>query len=176
MSYIDPNGLEVTGTFNSTTGQLTITDNDSGRTATANKAFSGDPSQNYSPAPKRTYSIRDFPWGRSLQDHYFALLRHDERLDDYADGFPSNYQCDRPDQQCTMSGLRLHAGFASHGCVTVPGLPDSEPWASIQDILDNTARGDPIEIGGRSYPNYGTLTITDKRDILIWKEEACAES
>lgn len=98
-------------------------------------------------------TISDFPWGRSAFEHYFALLRHDRNLDDTADGFPSNYG--RGD----MSNLRLHAGDASHGCVTVPYAPDSSEWSQIQEMLEKTRRGAPITIQKQTYPNFGTLKI-----------------
>jgi hypothetical protein len=88
-------------------------------------------------------------------EHYFAILRHDGLLDDYADSFPSNYD---PNQ--TMRGLRLHSGIASHGCVTVPGAIDSADWMPIQDMIQNTTLGAPVNISGREFPNYGILTIT----------------
>jgi len=151
--YADPQGLMVTGQYNKDTGQLSITDNDTGQTVIA-PAFSGMPSL-YQPSPNGTYTISDFPWGRSGQDNYFALLLNDGRLDDYADGYPSNYDPNR-----TMSNIRLHSGYQSHACVTVPSDSESNPWLPIQNLLNNTALGEPIEIGGQSFPNYGTLTVT----------------
>ena len=153
IGYRDPTGLQVSAVFNKTTGVLTVTELDTGTTVSA-KAFSGTPGLYYT-APNGAYTISDFPWGSSAQDHYFAILRHDARLDDYAGGFPSYYDPTKP-----MGHLRLHAGYASFGCVTVSGSPDSPEWKPIEKMLMETSRGDPVEIGGRSFPNYGTLEVT----------------
>lgn len=76
-------------------------------------------------------------------------------MDDFADGFPSNY-----DPNETMGHLRLHPGSASHGCVTVPYPSTSDEWQSVNKIIQGTKLGDPIIIDGVAYPNYGTLTVT----------------
>ncbi|MES9969873.1 MAG: RHS repeat-associated core domain-containing protein, partial [Candidatus Thiodiazotropha sp.] len=152
IMYIDPLGLMVEGTYDRTTGILTITNLDNGQTLTA-PAFSGAPGQ-YQPAPNGTYTLTDFPWGSAAQDNYFALLLNDGRLDDYADGYPSNYD---PNQ--TMSNIRLHSGYVSHGCVTVPSDADSDTWLQIQEMIQGTSQGDPIVIGEQSFPNYGTIHV-----------------
>lgn len=152
IRYIDPLGLLVMGTYDKDTGKITVTDLDTGETVTA-PAFSGTPDV-YTPAPNGTYTISDFPWGRAAQDNYFALLLHDARLDDYADGYPSNYD---PNQ--TMSNIRLHSGYASDACVTVPSGDDADPWLPIQQMIQGTSQGSPVVIGGQSYPNYGTIQV-----------------
>ena len=144
--------MEVSGVYDKNTGTLTITNLDNGMTITA-PAFSGS-SGRHNPAPNGTYTLSDFPWGSAAEDNYFALLLNDERLDDYADGYPSNYD---PNQ--TMSGIRLHSGEVSHGCVTVPSRADSEPWLPIQDMIQGTSQGAPLEIGGQKFPNYGTIDV-----------------
>ena len=150
MKYSDPLGLVVNGTFNRTTGSLTLTDPSTGTTVTTS-AFSGYPNQ-YSAAPNGTYSISHFPW---LSPNYFALVHHDGTIDDFVDGTPSNYD---PNQ--TMSNIRLHPGQTSHACVTVPVSSGSNQWQQINNLLNGTTLGTPINIGGTNYPNYGTLTIT----------------
>lgn len=144
---------EVTGSFDKTTGRVTVTDNDTGESATA-EAFSGTESLGLAPAPDGTYTISDFPWGSSLSEDYYAILRQDSNLDDYADGFPSNY-----DSSKTMGHLRLHLGTASHGCVTVRPTSGLDGWSGIKSILQNTSLGTPVTIGGQQFPNYGTLSV-----------------
>lgn len=117
-------------------------------------AFSGMPGQ-YQPAPNGSYVLSDFPWGSAGQDHYFALLLDDGRLDDYADGHPSNY-----DPSKTMAHIRLHSGYISHACVTVPSEADSNPWLPIQQMIQATTQGPPINIGGQSFPNYGRIEVS----------------
>ncbi len=147
----DPLGLLVEATFDRDTGSLTLTDLDTQETVTIT-AFSGVEDV-YSPAPPGVYTISDFPWGSSLSPDYYALVRHDEVINDYAEGFPSNY----PDQVPNVMGhLRLHFGGTSHGCVTVP---DRESWGNARRLLENTARGQPILIHNEAFPNFGTLTI-----------------
>jgi RHS repeat-associated protein len=150
VNLVDPNGLQVSGVYNKTTGVLTIKDLDNGKSLTAS-SFSGTPGL-YSPAPNGTYFLSDFPWGSSAKINYFALVYDDIRLDDYADGHKSNY-----DPSQTLSAIRLHSGLASHACVTVPS--DSE-WLPIQQMILGTSQGAPITIGGKQYPNYGTIRVT----------------
>jgi RHS repeat-associated protein len=150
VNLVDPNGLQVSGVYNKTTGILTIKNLDNGKSLTAS-TFSGTPGL-YSPAPNGTYFLSDFPWGSSAKINYFALVYDDIRLDDYADGHKSNY-----DPSQTMYGIRLHSGLASHACVTVPS--DSE-WLPIQQMILGTSQGAPITIGGQQYPNYGTVRVT----------------
>lgn len=60
-----------------------------------------------------------------------------------------------------MNGIRLHSGYVSHACVIVPSDDDSDPWLPIHQMIENTSQGSPVVIDGRSYPNYGTLEVTD---------------
>ena len=150
VKYIDPNGLEVTITFDKGTGDVVVTDNDTGESHSTT-AFSGGTGR-YAPAPNGDYTVSHFPW---LKPGYYSILLDDGRLDDYADGYPSNY-----DPTETMSNLRFHCGFASHGCVTVEGDCDtSADWKKIDKIIRNTKRGPDITIGGENYPNYGQLKV-----------------
>ena len=152
VNAVDPFGLEVSGTYNKNTGIITVTNLDNGESVSAG-AFSGMPGQ-YASAPNGTYTVSDFPWGSAGQDHYFALLLNDGRLDDYADGHQSNYD---PNQ--TMSNIRLHSGLVSHACVTIPSASDASPWLPIQNMLNQTSQGEPVIIGGESFPNYGSINV-----------------
>tara|TARA_R110000744_G_C19367278_1_gene562019 strand:- start:1024 stop:2748 length:1725 start_codon:yes stop_codon:yes gene_type:complete len=166
--YIDPDGREVTAVFNNSTGTLTVTDNDTGKTATAS-AFSGQ--EGYTGAPNGTYTITDFPWGSSLQPNYFAIVRHDAIMNDIAEGFQSNYN---PDED--MQNLRLHKGSTSHGCVSVP---NSKEWSNVQNLIDNTKKGTPVTISGESFPTFGQLTVTGERTMAassaLYSDEAFYE-
>jgi len=146
--YIDPYGLEVRIVYRRNTGRLTVTDVDTGRMVSA-QAFSGDVGF-YEPAPNGQYYVSDFP---HLRENYYALVYQDERLNDVLEGVPSNYN---PDHD--MSNIRLHLGYRSHGCVTVPE-EGAENWAAIQEMIENTSMGEPILFDGGRYPNYGTMTI-----------------
>ena len=153
FKYIDPTGEKVDAVFNKATGRLTVTDRDNGNSVTAS-AFSG--SDGMASAPNGSYTITDFPWGRSLKDTYFAIVRHDERLNDIAEGFESNYEYNERSKG-KMENLRLHLGETSHGCVSVP-KPDE--WSPVQNMLDNTSTGE-VEIEGEKFPDFGQLTIID---------------
>jgi uncharacterized protein RhaS with RHS repeats len=153
INFIDSLGLLVTAVYNKDKGVVTVTDNDTAISVSA-PAFSGVKNK-FSPAPNGIYTISDFNWGRAAKPNYFAILLHDGRLDDYADGHVSNY-----DPNKTMANLRFHSGYASHGCVTVPGKADSKDWLPIQKMILNTNQGKPVIIDGRKYPNYGNLTVT----------------
>ncbi len=151
LKYVDRSGLEVTIDFDKGSGIVSVTDNDTGATHSTT-AFSGGEGT-YAAAPNGNYTVSHFPW---LKPGYYSILLDDGRLDDFADGYPSNYNPNK-----TMAHLRFHCGYASHGCVTVEGsCDDSKDWEKIDKIIRNTKRGADITIGGQTFPNYGQMKIT----------------
>lgn len=151
IRHTDSLGLMVDVVYDKGTGMVTVTDRDTGKSATAN-AFSGDAEMNYSPAPNGEYYLSWFPW---LKPCYYALVFKDDRIDDYITGSTSNYPGGGE-----MGNIRFHSGYASHGCLTVPGDCSNSPeWKAIEDLIKATTKGPGITIGGQKYPNYGDVTI-----------------
>lgn len=118
VRYIDPLGLLVNAVLDTSTNTLTVTDQDTGASVTANAFTGGKVDQNYGfvlqtntppyiPAPNGIYYITTNPNPNS-NPAWYGLLKQDNRLDDYFD-----------DNGKTRSGARLHAGQVSHGCATV---------------------------------------------------------
>lgn len=119
VNNIDPSGLAVMGVLDTKLNILTITDNNSHVTVTA-PAFTGghaDPktgkitSPGVTPevsAPAGTYYIIPNPNPKPGHEGWFGLIRADDRLDDYFD-----------DDGNQRSGVGLHLGGKSWGCVTV---------------------------------------------------------
>lgn len=151
LIFIDPLGLEVMVIFDKDKGTVTVTDVDTGQTATA-PAFSGF-SAGTDPAPNGTYTITSDPQGKP---HYFGLMYHDDKVDDFLDdhlhpnGEPRN-------------GIRFHPGPVSLGCVTVPSAQrddSTEGWREIEEILSKTDKGTPFQYNNDgTIANYGTMQI-----------------
>lgn len=154
---IDPLGLLVKAVYDKDKGVVTVYDVDNPKLILSAPAFSGKPSLNWHGAPNGTYTISDFPWGLSLSEHYFSLVYHDKKLNDCIEGVPSN-----TDEGKDMCNVRFHSGDRSYGCVSVPYNEDGEhssAWLAIQEMLQNTKKGQPLILDGKSYPNFGTLEI-----------------
>jgi len=156
VMWTDPLGLKVKAIYDKDEGVLTVYDVDNPKLILSAPAFSGTPGI-YAGAPNGTYTISDFPWGSSAEENYFALIYHDKNKNDCLEDFPSNY-----DAKEKMCNLRLHSGELSHGCVTSPNK-DGEPtpeWLAIQEMIQNTKKGTPVNINEELYPNFGTLEVT----------------
>ena len=150
---------------------FTITDNDTKRTVTA-KAFTGGhttggkiispgPYDGEIPAPNGTYNIVDNPNPKKGREDWFGLLIQDSRMDDYLDDHLNENREPR-------SGVRLHMGTYSKGCVTISGQQENaeNKWKLIRDLLKETKKGEVEFITGphfynfsKKITNYGTLVI-----------------
>jgi hypothetical protein len=109
------------------------------------------------PAPAGEYWIIDNPNPKDGHEGWYGLIKKDSRLDDYFE-----------DNGKTRSGVRLHLGRISWGCVTVNvNQPDAATkWKNIQDLINGTKTGTIDFIAGPHWWNrcktiktYGTLTI-----------------
>ena len=123
LHSLDRFGLLVSALYNKSTGMVTVIDNDTRESATV-PAFSGNENVDYAPVPNGVYYISKFPW---LKACYYALIRFDERIDDFVDGYPSNY-----DPNETMQNIRFHCRYNSDGCVTAPFDEESEEWQRVE--------------------------------------------
>jgi RHS repeat-associated protein len=140
ISLVDPYGQSVTAILNTSARTLTVTDNDTGRSVTAN-AFSGghvtpgsdsiiSPGTGREiPAPAGTYLIVPNPNPKPGHAGWYGLYKQDDRIDDYFD-----------DNGKSRNGVRLHYGSLSFGCATVDKYQPNgkELWSKIQNMLDST--------------------------------------
>jgi hypothetical protein len=158
VARTDSLGLLVDAVLDVNTNLLTIRDRDSARTVTVN-AFTGGMSNagiiqrsgliaadEFGAAPKGRYFIGREPSGEHGGDWY-GLFRDDWIVNDRTSAGLFG---------ASRTGLRLHLGWYSIGCVTVDKFqPDAAmKWSEIRWLLDHTM----IEWShGRL--NFGTLTI-----------------
>ncbi|MBV8659596.1 MAG: DUF2778 domain-containing protein [Burkholderiales bacterium] len=168
VSSTDPLGLLVNVTLNTTTGVVTVTDVDTGQSASAH-GFTGthDPSA-LDPAPWREVPIPDGTYwltqnvGPQTDAHadWYSVLAQKPTLDDeFAPG---------------RKGARFHQGGFSWGCVTVDkyGNGQLDAWNKMKDIIGRTQTAvGKYNPGNRWYqvfsknPTvpitiYGTVTVT----------------
>jgi hypothetical protein len=154
-TWADPFGLLVDAVYDSKSGVLTVTDRDTGASASA-KSFTGLPGftsdQSGGPLPNGQFTITDEPSGEH-GGNWFALFAQDRSLDDktFVNG---NYR----------DGFRLHLGSFSLGCMTVDSREPTGPadWAAMKSLVDSTSTTDVGYHGAnviRSIKNYGTLVV-----------------
>ncbi len=136
-SLIDLFGLTVDAVLDTGNKTLTITDKDTGKSTSAS-AFTGGradkqcnvsvgpPSSGEIPVPKGFYLIGPDPKGRN---GWYGVFSIDGRIDDYFD-----------DKGTQRSGIRLHLGTWSQGCVTVcANQPDAKKkYDEIKALINNT--------------------------------------
>jgi hypothetical protein len=158
----------VTGGLNTKARTLTVTDRVTKKSKTV-QAFTGGHVQPHdcsiispglgaqAPAPFGTYDIVDNPNPKMGHEEWYGLFKHDARTDDYFD-----------DQDKERSGVRLHLGMLSHGCVTVVKCqPDaSAKWNEIHEMINDTKKEKLKFVQGPHWWNregettkYGTITI-----------------
>ncbi|TPQ26258.1 hypothetical protein C2U68_11950 [Methylomonas koyamae] len=171
LRYTDRRGLLVDAVLDTNTNTLTVTDQDTGASVTANAFTGGYANQPYGfvtqtntapflPAPAGTYYITDNPNFSVAHYQWYGLLRQDNRIDDYF--YENGVQ---------RSGARLHPGRLSYGCVTVNssnsyGSSGYSQWDQINNLISNTSTT-AIPYRSGPYPwnpteditSYGTLTI-----------------
>jgi uncharacterized protein RhaS with RHS repeats len=166
-SNADPLGLLVTVAFDPKTGKLTATDDDTKKSITVDAFTGGHINPDCSvvspgkspeiPAPSGPYFIVPNPNPKPGHEDWYGLFRQDGRIDDY-------FQ----DQGSERSGVRLHLGGLSYGCVTVKKCqPDSEKkWKELRNLINSTKTQKLKYIQGPHWWNkegettkYGTITI-----------------
>lgn len=163
----DPFGLLVDIVLDTKTNQLTITDRDTGQTKTMEAFTGGKASRDGSiqspgehpqiPAPAGSYIIVDNPNPTPGHEDWYGLFKDDDRIDDYF-----------VDQDNERSGVRLHKGGLSYGCVTVNKYQYAadQKWNDMRRIINGTSTESIEFIKGPHFWNptgktksYGTLTI-----------------
>jgi uncharacterized protein RhaS with RHS repeats len=167
VNNVDPLGLLVTVVFDTTTGKLIVTDNDTKKSITVDAFTGGHVNKDCSvvspgpgpeiPAPAGPYFIVDNPNPTPGHEDWYGLFRQDKRMDDYF-----------KDQGKDRSGVRLHLGGRSYGCVTVKNCqPDAEKkWKELRNLINSTKTEKLKFIKGPHWYNkegettkYGTITI-----------------
>lgn len=160
INFSDPYGLLVTGTFDPDTGKVTVTDDDTGETASA-IAFSGGTYQDekgnlyvFDPIPDGEYTITREPRGKHPE--WFGLFANDGEVDDRT----------RSDGKW-RDGFRFHKGQVSAGCITVDLAQKNvdKKWKKIRDLIRKTKNqqsiryGDNGKGGKMSIRTYGKMTV-----------------
>jgi len=163
----DPTGLLVEAVLDTKNNTLTVTDLDTKQTVTA-KAFTGGEVQNdgkiackepgQKPAPKGTYLIVDQPNPKRTNTDWFGLFKDDALVNDYT----------TDEDWSSRSGIRLHLGSLSKGCVTVNERENGGKtnWEKIKSLIKSTKKSklsfserEYLPIPRRETTLYGTLTV-----------------
>jgi len=114
---LDPSGMLVTATYNKGSGQLTVTDSDTGQTVTINAESGGKPFGD--PIPNGTYDILE------------QQRKPDEFRLDKEDGTPF----DDIDDVTGRSHFRLHHPGRTIGCIAAI---DWNSWNGVFNIISKT--------------------------------------
>jgi hypothetical protein len=168
LSNVDPYGLWVEGSYNRTTGMLTLGESGRPGTNVTAKAWSGngkygvgyptgygangqyDNVYKQGPLPKGEYLIGNkYQYDKYVKDHPGG--EHDwYRL--YHKGKDGKWRWnelkDKNGNVIERGDFLLHTGLDSDGCITIPsevpqtdsGYPRSRDFAKIKKLLDNTAQ------------------------------------
>jgi hypothetical protein len=159
---IDPSGLLVNMVLDSNTNTMTATDRDTGATVTVN-AFTGghsdangitSPSSATAEAPTSagSYFVVTNPQSSNqAQAGWYGVYRNSDQ--------PSDYYTDPNGDQ--RSGIRLHKGHISDGCITVDKYQSDADakWQQLQNMLQNTkSQQMPYKTGPHLWNSWGTTT------------------
>ena len=117
LNAIDPSGMLVQAIYNKNSGQLTVTDLDTGQTVTINVESGGKPFGD--PIPNGTYDILE------------QQRKPDEFRLDKEDGTPY----DDIDDATGRSHFRLHHPGRTIGCIAAK---DWNGWNSVFNIISKT--------------------------------------
>lgn len=136
VNFVDPSGLFVVMILDKKNNTLRVSD--AGRKITV-QAFTGghladdgtiilQGGEGENPIPNGMYWIVENPNPKGYSGWY-GVVKVDNRIDDYF------YEGEKE-----RSGIRLHLGKVSHGCVTVSNKQPNanEKWNEICEALDNT--------------------------------------
>jgi RHS repeat-associated protein len=147
VSFVDPLGLFVTGTYDVAAKILTLTDTTTG-VIISGGFFSGGSSGSL-PIPNGSYDILDHP-----KNGFFRL----ESVD-------ASYGDDRHDAT-GRTLFRLHRPGASLGCITAS---DNDAWEKIENLILSTSETDNVTVKSKSMnpfapsteslKRYGTITV-----------------
>ena len=150
INYVDPSGLLVQANYNRTTGELSVRDRDTGKTASIKAASGGRPFGD--PIPAGWYEILDHP-----DQNYLRLDAMDDMLrNDIHDATGRNQ-------------FRLHH-YGSGNTIGCISAEEGEDWEKIRELIRNT---ETITVPDNARPwwkfwgkqeyirKFGTLSVTN---------------
>ena len=152
----DELGFEVNATYDKSTGKLTVTDNTSGQTVTADVESGGKPYGQ--PIPDGSYDILD-PVRKDPENNGEDFYRLEPKDENYGDD---------KDEKTNRNNFRLHRPGRTVGCIA---CKNRKEWEEIQKILTKTQKT-PISVKSKSKrpfrknkpePNHrrGTLDVVN---------------
>ena len=152
----DELGFEVNATYDKSTGKLTVTDNTSGQTVTADVESGGKPYGQ--PIPDGSYDILD-PVRKDPENNGEDFYRLEPKDENYGDD---------KDEKTNRNNFRLHRPGRTVGCIA---CKNRKEWEEIQKILTKTQKT-PIFVKSKSKrpfrknkpePNHrrGTLDVVN---------------
>lgn len=150
VSWIDPLGLEVDASFDVGTGRFTVTDRDTGASASMDAYSGGNPWG--APIPTGPFDILDHP------DNDFFRLEPDDSP--YGDDTHNASGRDK---------FRLHRPGRSVGCITAK---DKQDWEKVRDLIRNTKMSEtevksksrnPFAPKTEKIRKFGDLTVTNSK-------------
>jgi len=144
---IDPLGLLVDVIYNKTTGDIAVTDRDTGQSISTVAESGGKPFGD--PIPTGSYEVLD----QARNPDFFRL--------DAVDSNPRNDVHDPTGR----NRFRLHGPGATIGCIA---CKDQEKWQQIRDLINNTQTETVTDnsvsrwkFWARDIEKYGDLTVCE---------------
>ena len=156
VNVVDPDGNRVFGTYNRTTGEVYLVDENEKRGEKSFFAISGyknqkDDTKFGGPIPQGKYAIIEDPWNK--RDNWFGLFyKDDERFDDYIQGGSSDGRGE----------FRFHRFInLSLGCISAKTKTE-EDYLKIYEWIKGTETQKVKDADGIWHIDYGEIeVITD---------------
>jgi RHS repeat-associated protein len=168
INWVDPLGLDVTATFDRTTGNLTVTDNQTGA-STSCRVWSGNGANTNNPASQHIPNSGPIPAGNYLIGQAYngghSAGGNNTWFRLYGPNGSGGYSYTTipvpvpGGGSVNRGGFNIHTGLASNGCVTVPStVPNSAPnypqspaFNAIQRMLQSTR---PLNYNGSNFSGW----------------------
>ena len=158
VNAIDPDGNRVFGTYNRTTGEVYLVDENEKRGERSFFAISGyknqkDDTKFGGPIPQGKYAIIEDPWKK--RDDWFGLFyKDDERFDDYIQGGSSDGRGE----------FRFHRFInLSLGCVSAKTKTE-EDYLKIYEWIKGTETQKVKDADGIWHIDYGEIEVISDDD------------
>ena len=158
INVVDPDGNRVFGTYNRTTGEVYLVDENEKRGERSFFAISGlknqrDDTEFGGPIPQGKYAIIEDPWNK--RDNWFGLFyKDDERFDDYIQGGSSDGRGE----------FRFHRFInLSLGCVSAKTKTE-EDYLKIYEWIKGTETQKVKDADGIWHIDYGEIEVISDDD------------